>query len=34
LHNSKYAEENIMTEYESKFKEKGIKSKFLIDKIK
>ncbi len=34
LHNSEYAEENIMTEYESKFKEKGIKSKFLIAKLK
>lgn len=34
LHNSEYAEKNIMTEYESKFKEKGIKSKFLIAKLK
>lgn len=34
LHNSEYAEENIMTEYESKFKERGIKSKFLIAKLK
>lgn len=34
LHNSDYAEENLMTEYESKFKEKGIKSKFLIAKLK
>lgn len=34
LHNSEYAEENMMTEYESKFKELGIKSKFLIAKLK
>ncbi|EDS76200.1 tRNA (guanine-N(7)-)-methyltransferase [Clostridium botulinum C str. Eklund] len=34
LHNSDYADENLMTEYESKFKEKGIKSKFLIAKLK
>ncbi|MFU0824674.1 tRNA (guanosine(46)-N7)-methyltransferase TrmB [Clostridium sp.] len=34
LHNSDYAGENIMTEYESKFKEKGIKSKFLIAKLR
>ncbi|MCD3217783.1 tRNA (guanosine(46)-N7)-methyltransferase TrmB [Clostridium botulinum C] len=34
LHNSDYAKENLMTEYESKFKEKGIKSKFLIAKLK
>ncbi|MCY6957093.1 tRNA (guanosine(46)-N7)-methyltransferase TrmB [Clostridium brassicae] len=34
LHNSEYKEENIMTEYESKFKELGIKSKFLIAKLK
>lgn len=32
LHNSEYAEENIMTEYETKFKERGIKSNFLIAK--
>lgn len=34
LHNSEYAEKNIMTEYESKFKEKGIQSKFLIAKLR
>ncbi|KEI01759.1 tRNA (guanosine(46)-N7)-methyltransferase TrmB [Clostridium botulinum] len=34
LHNSDYASENLMTEYESKFKERGIKSKFLIAKLK
>lgn len=34
LHNSEYRKENIMTEYESKFKELGIKSKFLIAKLK
>ncbi|GAA0180623.1 tRNA (guanosine(46)-N7)-methyltransferase TrmB [Clostridium sediminicola] len=34
LHNSEYSEKNIMTEYESKFKERGIKSKFLIAKLK
>lgn len=34
LHNSDYADENLMTEYETKFKEKGIKSKFLIAKLK
>lgn len=34
LHNSEYAEENIMTEYESKFKQLGIKSNFLIAKLK
>lgn len=34
LHNSDYAEENIMTEYETKFKELGIKSKFLIAKLR
>ncbi|KGM94762.1 tRNA (guanine-N7)-methyltransferase [Clostridium novyi A str. 4552] len=34
LHKSDYADENLMTEYESKFKEKGIKSKFLIAKLK
>ncbi|WP_085829217.1 tRNA (guanosine(46)-N7)-methyltransferase TrmB [Clostridium massiliodielmoense] len=34
LHNSDYTDENLMTEYESKFKEKGIKSKFLIAKLK
>ncbi|KOA18197.1 tRNA (guanine-N(7)-)-methyltransferase [Clostridium homopropionicum DSM 5847] len=34
LHNSDYASENLMTEYESKFKELGIKSKFLIAKLK
>lgn len=34
LHNSDHASENLMTEYESKFKELGIKSKFLIAKLK
>ncbi|MCY6484458.1 tRNA (guanosine(46)-N7)-methyltransferase TrmB [Clostridium aestuarii] len=34
LHNSDNAEENMMTEYESKFKENGIQSKFLIAKLK
>ncbi|AEB76785.1 tRNA (guanosine(46)-N7)-methyltransferase TrmB [Clostridium botulinum] len=34
LHNSEYVEGNLMTEYESKFKERGIKSKFLIAKLK
>lgn len=34
LHNSEYAERNIMTEYESKFKERGIKSKFIKAKLK
>ncbi|SHH84996.1 tRNA (guanosine(46)-N7)-methyltransferase TrmB [Clostridium grantii] len=34
LHNSEYAEQNIMTEYESKFKELGIKTKFLLAKLK
>ncbi|MGY0374562.1 tRNA (guanosine(46)-N7)-methyltransferase TrmB [Clostridium sp. JNZ J1-5] len=34
LHNSEYADENIMTEYESKFKERGIKSNFIIAKLK
>lgn len=34
LHNSDYADNNIMTEYESKFKEQGVKIKFLIAKLK
>lgn len=32
LHNSDYAEENIMTEYESKFKEKGDKEQVSYSK--
>lgn len=34
LHNSDYSKENMMTEYETKFKELGIKSKFLIARLK
>lgn len=33
LHNSEYAEQNIPTEYESKFTQKGIKTKFLVARL-
>lgn len=34
LHNSDYSGESVMTEYETKFTKKGIKTKFLLAKLK